>query len=138
MHVDPNARGVLPSWLLTPVVAAAVWTGVAPYAVGLAATDVDRAVLGPVPAIVVLASAITDWRLWVRRGKPWHDWQVILLLLPAIAAGVWVAVGALVLALPASRPDVLASGVGPGLALVGTLVATISFHGRHHPDEGEH
>jgi hypothetical protein len=135
VHVDPEARGVLPSWLLGPAAAAAVWTAIAPYAVDLAGTPAERAGLGPLPGGVVLACALVDWRLWVQRGKPWHDWAVILLLLPAIAAAVWVAVGALVLDIGASRTDVLTSGVGPGVALVGLLTTTISFHGRHHPDE---
>jgi hypothetical protein len=60
---------------------------------------------------------------------------VILLLLPAIAAAVWVAVGSLVLDLPLSAEETLALSVGPGVALVGLLVTSISFHGRHHPDE---
>ena len=58
-----------------------------------------------------------------------------MLLLPAIAAGVWVAVGALVLDAGLTREQLLAGAVGPGVALVGLLTTTISYHGRHHPDE---
>jgi hypothetical protein len=73
--------------------------------------------------------------VWRSRGRPWHDWLVILLLLPAIAAGVWVAVGALVLDAGLTREQLLGAAVGPGIALVGLLTTTISYHGRHHPDE---
>ena len=99
-------------------VAVAVWVAAAPYVWG-DLDSLERAVLGPVPGGVAAAFACWDYALWRRRGRPWHDWQVIVLLLPAIAAGVWVAVGA----------------VGPGVALVGLLTTTISYHGRHHPDE---
>lgn len=134
-HVDPRSGGVLPSWLLGPILAAAGWTFAAPLALGDLA-GWERAAIGPVPATVIAACAVADWRLWVRLGKPWHEWAVILLLLPAIAAGVWVAVGALALELPLSRAETLGLSVGPGIALVGLLTTTISFHGRHHPDEG--
>ena len=134
MHVDPNARGVLPSWLLTPIVAAAAWTAIAPYVLTDAGA-LDRAAIGPIPAAVILASALLDWRLWLRRGKPWHDWAVILLLLPAVGGAVWVTVGATLLELPLSRPELLGTSIGPGIALIGLLTTTISFHGRHHPDE---
>jgi hypothetical protein len=60
---------------------------------------------------------------------------VILLLLPAIAAGVWIGIGALALDAAFSREELLGIAVGPGIALVGLLTTTISYHGRHHPDE---
>lgn len=127
-------RSVLPSFATPPILAAAVWTGVGPYA-WTGASAAEQAVLGLVPALVVLAFTLADYMLWRRRNRPWHDWHVILLLLPAIAAGVWVAVGPLLLAAPYSRPELLGLSVGPGVALVGLLVTTISYHGRHHPDE---
>lgn len=133
-HVDPTAGGVLPSWLLGPILLTAAWTFAAPLGLGDLA-GWERVAIGPAPATVIAVCAVADWRLWVRRGKPWHEWAVILLLLPAIAAAVWVAVGALALELPLSRAEALGLSVGPGIAFVGLLTTTISFHGRHHPDE---
>jgi hypothetical protein len=134
VHVDPSARGVLPSWLLTPILAVSAWVAVAPYFL-TDATALERAAIGPIPASVVCASALVDWRLWIERGKPWHDWVVIVLLLPAIGAAVWITVGATLLELPLTRPELLGTSIGPGIALVGLLATTISFHGRHHPDD---
>ena len=51
---------------------------------------------GILPAVLILALAAGDYVLWERRNRPWHDWTVILLLLPAILAAVWIAVGGLV------------------------------------------
>ena len=130
----PPGTSVLPSFLTPPVLAAATWVAVAPYVWGDAST-LHRAVLGPIPGGVVLGCALADYVLWRRRGRPWHDWQVIVLLLPAIAAGVWVAVGALVLDAGLTREQLLATAVGPGVALVGLLTTLVSYHGRHHPDE---
>lgn len=127
-------KSVLPSFLTPPIVAAASWVSIAVY-VWTDASALDRALIGPVPGGVALAFAVWDYALWRRRGRPWHDWAVILLLLPAIAAGVWVAVGALVLDAGLSRAELLGIAVGPGVALVGLLTTTISYHGRHHPDE---
>jgi hypothetical protein len=125
---------VLPSFATPPILAVALWVTVAPYAWGEASTA-HRAVLGPVPGAVVLAFALADYVLWRRSGRPWHDWLIIVLLLPAIAAGVWVAVGALVLDAGFTREQLLGMSVGPGVALVGLLTTVISYHGRHHPDE---
>ncbi|MFN8187262.1 MAG: hypothetical protein U0R69_09290 [Gaiellales bacterium] len=127
-------RSVLPSFATPPILLAGLWVAIAP----LVWTDVstlERVVLGPVPGTTVIAFALWDYVLWRRRNRPWHDWQVILLLLPAIAAGVWVAVGALALDAPYTREELLGLSVGPGIALVGLLVTVISYHGRHHPDE---
>jgi hypothetical protein len=99
------------------------------------ASTAHRAVLGPVPGAVVLGFALADYVLWRQLGRPWHDWRIIVLLLPAIAAGVWVAVGALVLDAGFTREQLLGIAVGPGVALVGLLTTVISYHGRHHPDE---
>ena len=115
-------------------VAVAIWVAAAPYAWD-ELDSLERAVLGPVPGGVTAVFACWDYALWRRRGRPWHDWQVIVLLLPAIAAGVWVAVGALAIDAGLTREQLLAGAVGPGVALVGLLTTTISYHGRHHPDE---
>ena len=126
-------RSVLPSVLLWPVLAAGAWV-----AVGVVLTDAatwQKVVLGPVPGIVVVALALADYVVWLRRDRPWHDWLVIGLLLPPIFASVWVAVGALALEVPYDRDELLGLAVGPGVALVGLLCTTISYHGRHHPDE---
>jgi len=130
----PSGTSVLPSFLTPPVLAVAAWVAVAPY-VWSDASTLHRAVLGPIPGGVVLGCALADYVLWRRRGRPWHDWQVIVLLLPAIAAGVWVAVGALVLDAGLTREQLLPTAVGPGVALVGLLTTLVSYHGRHHPDE---
>lgn len=127
-------RSVLPSFATPPILLAGTWVAIAPF-LWTEASTTERVVLGPVPAAVVVAFTLWDYALWLRRGRPWHDWLVILLLLPPIAAGVWVAVGALALAAPYTREELLGLSVGPGIALVGLLVTVISYHGRHHPDE---
>jgi hypothetical protein len=135
-HVTAAAgagRSVLPSFLLWPVLLVGVWV-----AAGAFLTDAatwQQVVLGPVPGAVVVALTLADYAVWRRRDRPWHDWLVILLLLPPIFAGVWVAVGALALEAPYDRDELLGLAVGPGVALVGLLCTTISYHGRHHPDE---
>jgi len=91
---------------------------------------------GALPAGVVLALVLVDYARWERRGRPWHDWTVILLLLPAIAAAVWIAVGGLAMGVERTDGARLAYEVGLGVALVGLLCTLISYHGRHHPDEG--
>jgi hypothetical protein len=90
---------------------------------------------GVLPAAAVLVLAIADYVVWERRGRPWHDWTVILLLLPAILASVWIAVGGLATGVERTDGARLAFEVGPGVALVGVLCTLISYHGRHHPDE---
>lgn len=125
--------GVLPSWLLGPTLVACVWVTVAPFVIGeLSATE--RFGLGPLPAAVAGGFALASWLLWLHHAKPWHDWVVIVLLLPAIAAAVWVAVGSLALDVGLSSTETLGISVGPGIALVGLLTTAISFQGRHHPD----
>ena len=125
---------MLPSYTTAAIVVVASWVAVAPYVWGDAGA-LERALIGPTPAAVAIAFALADYALWRVRGRPWHDWLVIVLLLPAIAAGVWVAIGALVLDAGLTREQLLAEAVGPGVALVGLLTTTISYHGRHHPDE---
>jgi hypothetical protein len=127
-------RSVLPSFTTAAIALVAAWVSVAGY-VWTEAGQVDRALTGPLPGAVALGFALGDYVLWRSRGRPWHDWPVILLLLPAIAAGVWTAIGALVLEAAFSREELLGIAVGPGIALVGLLTTTISYHGRHHPDE---
>ena len=90
---------------------------------------------GILPALVALALVLADYRLWTARARPWHDWTVILLLLPAILAAVWIAVGGLVTGVERSDDARLLLEVGPGVALTGVLCTLISYHGRHRPDE---
>jgi hypothetical protein len=90
---------------------------------------------GILPAAVVVALVAVDYALWERRGRPWHDWSVILLLLPAIFAAVWITVGGLITGVERTDGERLAFEVGPGVALVGLLCTLVSYHGRHHPDE---
>jgi hypothetical protein len=89
---------------------------------------------GIVPGAIIIGLALLDYALWERRNRPWHDWTVILLLLPAIFAAVWLGVGGL---LDVERSDSgrLVYEVGPGIGLVGLLCTLISYHGRHHPGE---
>jgi hypothetical protein len=90
---------------------------------------------GILPATLILVLAAADYALWAQRGRPWHDWTVILLLLPAILAAVWIAVGGLVTGVDRSDEMRLLVEVGPGVALTGLLCTLISYHGRHHPLE---
>jgi len=88
---------------------------------------------GILPAALAGALALADYAIWERRGRPWHDWTVILLLIPAIFASVWIAVGGLVTGVERTDEAHLALEVGPGVALVGLLCTLVSHHGRHHP-----
>ena len=115
----------MPRYLTAASVAAAVWV----------AAFSDELWTGLLPAALVAAIAILDYRLWSSLGRPWHDWRVILLLLPAIAAAVWIAVGGLAIGVERSDAERLAHEVGPGIALTGLLCTLISYHGRHHPRE---
>jgi hypothetical protein len=90
---------------------------------------------GVLPALLILVLASVDYVLWVRRSRPWHDRTVILLLLPAILAAVWIAVGGLVTGVDRSDEARLLLEVGPGVALTGLLCTLISYHGRHRPQE---
>jgi hypothetical protein len=93
---------------------------------------------GVLPALVIVVLAGADYWLWERRGRPWHDWTVILVLLPAIFAAVWMGVGGLLLDVERSDSGRLVYEVGPGIGLVGLLCTLIAYHGRHHPFEGRH
>lgn len=92
---------------------------------------------GVVPAVLVVVLAASDYALWERRDRPWHDWTIILLLLPAIFAAVWIGVGGLLLDVERPEAGRLLYEVGPGIGLVGLLCTLISYHGRHHPFEAE-
>lgn len=114
----------MPRYLTTAAVALALWVAVG-----------SREVLtGILPALVVLLLAAADYRLWTARARPWHDWTVILLLLPPILSAVWITVGGLVTGVDRSDEARLLLEVGPGVALTGLLCTLIAYHGRHHPD----
>ena len=93
---------------------------------------------GMLPGALIAALALVDYALWERRARPWHDWTVILLLLPAIFAAVWLGVGGLLLDVVRTDSGRLVYEVGPAIGLVGLLCTLISYHGRHHPFEGAH
>jgi hypothetical protein len=88
---------------------------------------------GMLPGSLIAALALFDYALWERRSRPWHDWTVILLLLPAIFAAVWIGVGGLLLDVERTDSGRLVYEVGPGIGLTGLLCVLISYHGRHHP-----
>ena len=115
----------MPKYLTAGALVAALWVAAAS----------GKALTGIVPAAVIVVCAGVDYGLWERRRRPWHDWSVILFLLPAIASAVWITVGGLVMEVARSRPERLLLEVGPGVALTGLLCTLISYHGRHHPDE---
>jgi hypothetical protein len=133
MSEREHAVGVLPSWLLPPAVAAALWVALSPFWLA-DVTGLDAALTGALPGGVAVVFGIVDYALWRRRDRPWHDWAVIVLLLPPIASGVWAAIGGLILDLGLSRAELLGLEVGPGVALTGLFTTTISYHGRHYPE----
>jgi hypothetical protein len=115
----------LPKYLTAASAALALWVAIGSR----------EPLSGILPALVVLILAVADYRLWAARARPWHDWTVILLLLPAIFSAVWIAVGGLVTGVDRSDEARLLLEVGPGVALTGLLCTLISYHGRHHPAE---
>ena len=115
----------MPRYLTAAAAALALW-------VAIGSGEIASGIL---PAVVVLVLAVADYLLWTSRGRPWHDWTVILLLLPPIFAAVWIAVGGLVTGVERSDEARLLLEVGPGVALTGLLCTLISYHGRHHPAE---
>jgi hypothetical protein len=115
----------LPRYLTAAAVVLALWVAVRS----------GQAWTGMLPGSLVAGLALVDYGLWERRHRPWHDWTVILLLLPAIFAAVWIGVGGLLLEVHRSDSGRLVYEVGPGLGLVGLLCTLISYHGRHHPFE---
>ena len=90
---------------------------------------------GIVPAVLVVVLAAVSYVHWERHGRPWHDWTVILTVLPAILASVWIGVGGLILDVARTDDQRLLYEVGPGIGLVGLLCTLIAYHGRHHPHE---
>jgi hypothetical protein len=109
---------------LTPAAAAVcVWV----------AAGSQRAWTGVAPAVAAALFLVADHRLWRARGKPWHDPLVIVLLLPALACGLWIGIGGLVTGVGRSASGRLLLEVGPGLALTGFVCTLVSYHGRHRP-----
>jgi hypothetical protein len=115
----------MPRYLTLASVALAVWVAAAS----------GEVLTGILPAAVIAALAAADYRLWTARGRPWHDWTVILLLLPPILSAVWITVGGLASGVERSDEARLLLELGPGVALTGLLCTLISYHGRHHPCE---
>jgi hypothetical protein len=113
----------VPRYLTLAAAGLAVWVAAAS----------QEGLTGIVPAVLILVLTVADYVLWTRRGRPWHDWTVILLLLPGILAAVWICVGGLVTGVERSDEERLLLEVGPGVALTGLLCTLISYHGRHHP-----
>jgi hypothetical protein len=112
---------VLPSWLTPPTAA-----------IGIAVAAASQEVLtGVLPGAIGAVVAVADYALWRKRGRPWHDPAVILLLLPALACAVWIGVGGLALDVERSDEARLLLEVGPGIALTGLITTVISYHGRH-------
>lgn len=113
----------LPTALTPAAAAVALWV----------AAGSGRALTGVLPGTLAAALVIADYVLWRRRGKPWHDPAVICGLLPALACGVWIGVGGLVLGVARGDTGRLLLEVGPGLALTGLTATLISYYGRHRP-----
>jgi hypothetical protein len=113
----------LPRYLTAAAVVLALWVAV----------QSGEPWTGTLPASLIVALALADYWLWERRKRPWHDWTVILLLLPAIFAAVWIGVGGLLLDVDRTDSGRLVYEVGPGIGLTGLLCVLISYHGRHHP-----
>ena len=88
------------------------------------------------PAALVALLALVSYVHWERYGRPWHEWTVILVVLPAILVSVWIGVGGLILDVARTNDQRLVYEVGPGIGLVGLLCTLIAYYGRHHPDEG--
>jgi hypothetical protein len=114
----------LPTVLTPPAAAVAVW---------VAAASGGRVLTGIFPGAIAAAVVVGAHVLWRRRGKLWHDGLVIVALLPALACGLWIGVGGIVLDVPRSDAGRLLVEVGPGLALTGLVTTIISYHGRHDP-----
>ena len=112
---------MLPSWLTPPIVA---------IAVGVAAVS-GETLTGVLPGILVVVFAAADYAVWRTRGRPWHDRDVIVLLLPALACAVWIGVGGTILDVERSADARLQLEIGPGIALTGLITTLISYHGRH-------
>jgi hypothetical protein len=114
----------LPTALTPPAAAVAVW---------VAAASGGRVLSGILPGALAAAVVLVAHVAWRRRGKRWHDGLVIVALLPALACGLWIGVGGIVLDVARSDAGRLLVEVGPGLALTGLVTTIISYHGRHDP-----
>jgi hypothetical protein len=90
---------------------------------------------GVLPAAVAAVAAVAAWALWRRRGTPWHDALAIVLLLPGLAAGLWLGAGGILLHVHRGEAGRLLLEVGPGLALTGLVTSVVGYHGRHHPGD---
>jgi hypothetical protein len=115
----------VPKYLTAGAVALALWVAIRS----------GETWTGSLPASLVVVLAIVSYVHWERHGRPWHDWAVILTLLPAILASAWIGVGGLLLNVTRTDDQRLVYEVGPGIGLVGLLCTLIAYHGRHHPDE---
>ncbi len=113
----------LPTALTPAATAVAVWV----------AAGSNRLLTGILPGVAAAVAVVADYGLWQRRGKPWHDPAVIVLLLPSLACALWIGVGGTVLDVPRSEAGRLLFEVGPGLALTGLVTTVISYHGRRRP-----
>jgi hypothetical protein len=110
--------------VLTPAaLAVCVWVVVAS----------ERVATGTLPAAVAAAFIAADYRVWRNRGTPWHDPLVLVLLVPALAAALWIGVGGIALGVERGAAGRLLVEVGPGLALTGLVTTLMSYHGRHRP-----
>lgn len=87
------------------------------------------------PGVVAGVFALADYAVWRRRKKPWHDPLVITLLLPALAAAIWIGIGGILLGIDRSDAGRLLVEVAPALALTGLTTTLISYHGRHRPPD---
>jgi hypothetical protein len=115
----------MPRYLTAGAVVLALWV----------ATSSGEVWTGILPATLVVLLALISYVHWERHGRPWHDWAVILTLLPAILASVWIGVGGLILDVARTDDARLVYEVGPGIGLVGLLCTLIAYQGRHHPNE---
>lgn len=113
----------LPDALTPAAVAVCAWVAIAS----------GEAWTGGVPALVAALFLAGDYVLWQRRGEPWHDALVIVLVLPALAAGLWIGIGGTVLDVSRGAGGRVALEVGPGLALTGLTCTLVSYFGRHRP-----
>ena len=113
----------LPDALTPAALAVCVWV--------IAASE--RVTTGVLPAAIAAVFVAADYRLWRTRRMPWHDPLVIVLLLPALAAALWIGVGGIALGVDRGAAGRLLLEVGPGLALTGLVTTLISYHGRHRP-----
>ena len=115
----------MPKYLTAGAVALALWVAIRS----------GETWTGTLPGSVVVVLAIVSYVHWERHGRPWHNWVVILTVLPAILASVWIGVDGLLLDVTRTDDQRLVYEVGPGIGLVGLLCTLVAYHGRHHPDE---